>query len=123
MITSQNINEKGLAALTTNPDTTNHTHNRTDNSAANQRSKLLAYLQAHGSITTSEARQLLDIYYPPARVFELKQEGYFIETLWQTWVSEYGAKHRKGRYVLTRKKPLNCTGLGNNYDQLFNYTE
>lgn len=106
MTNCENTNKKGLAAETTNPDTTNHKPNFTDNSAANQRSKLLGYLLEHGSITTSEARHLLDIYYPPARAFELKQDGYLIETVWQTWVSDYGTKHRIGRYVLTHRQPV-----------------
>ena len=106
---TDNTNEKRLAVETTNPDTTtNHNSNFTDNSVGNQRSKLLAYLQEHGSITTIEARHILDIYYPPARAFELKQDGYLIETVWHTWVSDYGTKHRIGRYVLTHKQPLDC---------------
>ena len=106
MIARQNTNEKGLAALTTNPDNTQHKPKFTDNSLHNQRLKLLDYLLERGSITTSEAREKLDIYYPPARKFELCKAGYLINTIWESWISEYGTKHRIGRYVLTYKQPV-----------------
>jgi len=77
-----------------------------DNSASNQCNKLLDYLKKHDCITTSEARELLDIYYPPARIFELKAEGYLINTVWVTWTSEYQIKHRIAKYVLVQQQPL-----------------
>lgn len=100
MANNENTKNKGLAALTTNPQKTTRETKFTDNSLHNQRLKLLNYLQEHGSISTSEARELLDIYSPPARVFELKREGYLIATFWHDWISEFGIKHRIGRYVL-----------------------
>lgn len=81
-------------------------NNFKDNSLVNQRNKLLDYLKEHGSITSNEARTLLDIYYPPARIFELKSEGYLINTVWVTWSSDYGIKHRIAKYVLTQLEPL-----------------
>ncbi|MDX1915068.1 MAG: helix-turn-helix domain-containing protein [Methylophilus sp.] len=78
----------------------------TDNSAHNQRLKLLDYLLEYGSITTSEAREKLDIYYPPSRAKELRQAGYLINTVWVSWTSDYGIKHRIGNYVLTQKEPV-----------------
>lgn len=57
-------------------------------------------------IATSQARELLDIYYPPDRAFELKREGYLINTVWVTWTSDYGIKHRIARYVLTQHQPV-----------------
>lgn len=106
MTTSENAKNKGLAALTTNPQKTTRKSKFTDNSAHNQRAKLLDYLLEHGSITTSEARELLDIYYPPARAFELKAEGYLIVTVWESWTSDHGIKHRIARYVLMQKQPI-----------------
>ncbi len=97
---------KGAAAQTTNPESKTTKPNFNDNSAFNQRLKLLDYLLEHGSITSSEAREKLDIYYPPARIFELRQAGYLINTVWDNWTSEHGIKHRIARYVLTRKEPL-----------------
>ena len=106
MAKNENSKNKGLDADTTNPDSTKRKPKFTENSLHNQRSKLLDYLLERGSITTSEAREKLDIYYPPARKFELCQAGYLIETIWDNWTSEYGTKHRIGRYVLTQKQPV-----------------
>ena len=106
MAKNENSKNKGLDADTTNPDNTKRKLKFTDNSLHNQRLKLLDYLLERGSITTSEAREKLDIYYPPARKFELCQAGYLIETIWDNWTSEYGTKHRIGRYVLTQKQPV-----------------
>lgn len=106
MAKNENSKNKGLDADTTNPDTAKQKPKFTDNSLHNQRLKLLDYLLERGSITTSEAREKLDIYYPPARKFELCQAGYLIETIWDNWTSEFGTKHRIGRYVLTQKQPL-----------------
>lgn len=107
MAKCENTKNKGLAASTTNPKGKTKKIKFTDNSVLNQRLKLLDYLLEHGSITTSEAREKLDIYYPPARAFELKRDGYLISTIWHSWVSDYGIKHRIGRYVLTQKQPVN----------------
>lgn len=97
---------EGVAALTTNPETPKRKIKFTDNSTLNQRLKLLDYLLERGSITTQQAREKLDIYYPPARIKELRQEGYLINTVWDSWTSEYAIKHRIGRYVLTQKPPV-----------------
>ncbi len=70
-----------------------------DNSVNNQCNKLLNYLIEHGTITTSEAREKLDIYYPPARIKELRNAGYKILTVWDSWTSSYGIKHRIAKYV------------------------
>ncbi len=108
MANNDSAKNKGLAALTTNPQAKTTKAKFNDNSALNQRLKLLDYLLEHGSISTSEARDKLDIYYPPARAFELKRDGYQIVTIWNSWTSEHGIKHRIGRYVLTQKQPLDC---------------
>ena len=105
MAKRENTKTKGLAA-TANPDTKTTKPNFNDNSAFNQRLKSLDYLLEHGSITSSEAREKLDIYYPPARIFELRQAGYLINTVWDNWTSEHGIKHRIARYVLTQKEPV-----------------
>ncbi|MDI1307886.1 MAG: helix-turn-helix domain-containing protein [Methylotenera sp.] len=108
MANNDSAKRKGLATLTTNPKAKTTQSKFTDNSALNQRLKLLDYLLEHGSISTSEAREKLDIYYPPARAFELKRDGYQILTIWNSWTSEHGIQHRIGRYVLTQKHPLDC---------------
>lgn len=77
-----------------------------DNSAHNQRLKLLDRFFEKGSITTKQAQEELDIYHPPARIKELRQAGYLIATIWDSWTSEYGIKHRIARYVLMQKQPV-----------------
>ena len=112
--TSENTKNKGLAASTTNPESKTAKPNFNDNSAHNQRLKILDWLLEKGSITSAEAREKLDIYYPPARIFELRQAGYLIVTIWDNWTSEYGIKHRIARYVLTQKQPVesvNASGV------------
>lgn len=85
--------------------------NFNDNSAYNQRLKMLDYLFEHGSITSKKAQTDLDIYYPPARIKELREAGYLIQTDWDSWTSEYGIKHRIGRYVLMQKEPVESVNL------------
>lgn len=106
MTHNDNTKKKGLAALTTNPESKTTKPNFSDNSAFNQCLKLLDYLLEHGSITSQIAREKLDVYYPPARIFTLRQNGYLINTVWDCWISEHGIKHRIARYVLTQKHPL-----------------
>lgn len=106
MTKNENTKNKGAAASTTTPKAKTTKPNFNDNSAFNQRLKLLDYLLERGSITSSEAREKLDVYYPPARIFELRQAGYLIVTIWDNWTSDYGIKHRIGKYVLTQKEPV-----------------
>ena len=105
MANNENRKTKGLA-VAANPETKTTKPNFNDNSAHNQRLKILDWLFEKGSITSSEARERLDVYYPPARIFELRQAGYLIVTIWDNWTSEHGIKHRIGRWVLTQKEPL-----------------
>ena len=74
----------------------------------NQQAKLLAHLEEHGSITTTEAREDLDIMSPAPRMMELIALGHLITMKLENWVSEYGIKHRIGRYYLTQVKPIDC---------------
>ena len=98
--------EKGLAAQTTNPERKSTKLNFNDNSAQNQRLKLLDYLLEHNSITTKEAQEKLGIYYSPARKYELKKAGYQFHLSWVVWYDEHGIKHRIGKYTLTQKEPV-----------------
>lgn len=88
----------------------NDKSNFNDNSARNQRLKLLDWLFEKGSITTKQAQTLLDVYHPPARIKELRQAGYLIVTIWEVWISEYNIKHRIARYVLLQKQPVESEG-------------
>ncbi|KQT42232.1 MULTISPECIES: helix-turn-helix domain-containing protein [unclassified Methylophilus] len=78
----------------------------TNNSAHNQRLKLLDWLFEKNSITTAQAREMLDVMSPAPRILELRAAGYEINTVWDNWTSEYGIKHRIARYVLMQKKPV-----------------
>lgn len=102
----ENTKNEGVAASTTTPESQSSKRNFKDNSSFNQRLKLLDYLLEHNSITTQKARELLDIYYPPARIKELRQAGYLIHTVWVTWTSGYGVHHRIAKYVLMQKAPI-----------------
>ena len=106
MAKNEHTKNKGLAASTTNPKAKTTKANFNDNSSKHQCIKLLDWLFERGSITSSEAREKLDVYYPPARIFELRNDGYLIQTVWDIWISEHGIKHRIARYVLMRKEPL-----------------
>jgi predicted ArsR family transcriptional regulator len=72
----------------------------TDNSAATQRARLLAWLNDHHRITTFGARRDLDIPHPAARVQELREAGHNIVTEWTTEEAQRGRPHRIARYVL-----------------------
>jgi hypothetical protein len=106
-----NLNDDNTKKERAAASTTAHKHYKTkrnfkDNSANNQCLKILDWLLEKNSITTSEAREHLDVMSPAARILQLKQAGYLIVTIWETWVSEYGIKHRIARYVLTQKEPV-----------------
>lgn len=104
---SDTTKNKGLAADTTNPQTTPTKKPKfTDNSSFNQRIKLLDWLFERGSITTAQAREHLDIMSPAARILELKRQGYLIVTIWIDWVSGFDIRHRVAKYVLTQKQPI-----------------
>jgi Helix-turn-helix domain len=51
-------------------------------------------------VTTFEAMRHLDIYHVPARILQLRKAGHPIVTLWRIVITEAGAKHRVGLYVL-----------------------
>jgi hypothetical protein len=52
------------------------------------------------AITTFEAMRYLDVYHCPARILQLRKQGYKIVTHWQTVITEAGVKHRVGLYML-----------------------
>lgn len=108
MANNDKSKKKGAAANTNHPDTaTLNKPKFKDNSAHNQRLKILDYLFEHGSITTNEARQKLDVMSPAPRILELKASGYLINTVPIEWISENGINHKGiARYVLTQKQPV-----------------
>lgn len=72
-------------------------------SAAAQRARILDSL-SRGSLTTLEARRLLDVLHPAARVMELRRLGHNIATVWTTDITSEGNEHRVARYIL-RESP------------------
>lgn len=68
-------------------------------SAARQCERLLAAM-ASWTINSFEAMRYLDVYHCPARILQLRKQGYKITTHWQTVITEAGEKHRVGLYVL-----------------------
>ena len=64
-----------------------------------QAARLLHALSCY-SVTTFEAMRYLDVYHCPARILQLRKQGHKIITHWQTVITEAGARHRVGKYVL-----------------------
>ncbi|SDW16319.1 helix-turn-helix domain-containing protein [Nitrosomonas oligotropha] len=67
--------------------------------AKQQCARLLQALKMY-SINTYEASRGLGVYHPPARVMQLRKNGYPVDTVWQTIVAENGDTHRVGCYLL-----------------------
>ena len=66
-----------------------------------QRQRFKAALTILGSVLTFELSRFLDIYYPPARKFELvHNENWDIALTWERVETESGEVHRIGRYTL-----------------------
>ncbi|MDO9282744.1 MAG: helix-turn-helix domain-containing protein [Methylotenera sp.] len=106
-IKSERTKNKELAASTTNPLNYTRKTKFTDNSTNNQRLKLLDYLQEHGSITTAQARDDLDVMSPAPRIMELRRFGYLINTISDSWISDHGINHKGiARYVLMQTSPI-----------------
>ena len=74
-----------------------------DNSAKSQRERLLSYLEQHGSITTTHAREFLNIYDPRVRKHELVRQGYPIVMTWVVAVTAQGFSHKVGLYTLVKE--------------------
>ena len=101
-----NTKKERAVALTTTPAHNKTKRNFKDNSANNQCLKIIDWLFEKNSITTKQAQVSLDIMSPAPRILELRKQGYKILTVWDSWTSEYGIKHRIARYVLTQKEPI-----------------
>lgn len=76
--------------------------------AATQRQLIMSYLSKHGSGTTYDFREQLDIPSPAPRIFELRHNfGKNIVKHEDYGTTSAGGKHRVARYVL---KPGNYRG-------------
>ncbi|MCL1476974.1 MULTISPECIES: helix-turn-helix domain-containing protein [unclassified Marinobacter] len=69
-------------------------------SAAAQRARILDYLQTHRVLTTLQARHLLNVMHPAARVMELRKHGYNIISNWRKDADSEGRFHRVAEYLL-----------------------
>jgi Helix-turn-helix domain len=69
------------------------------NTCSDQRARIMAALRRF-PLNTYELMRLLDVYYPPARIRELRVEGYRIVTVWQIVTTEAGVRHRVALYTL-----------------------
>lgn len=91
-------NASGACSEQTKPNGTKHNWN----SCSAQRLRALARMRV-GSVTTCELQRQYDIYDPPARICELRKEGYKIDTVWTMDETESGVLHRVGRYALRQE--------------------
>jgi hypothetical protein len=106
-LTTRTPQNKAAAAPTTTSKAKTIKRIFKDNSTSNQCLKILDWLFEKGSITTTQAREHLDIMSPAARILQLKKAGYLIIKINDTWTSEHGINHKGvARYVLTQKEPL-----------------
>ncbi len=72
-----------------------------DTSSRAQRLRIAAHLQAHGSITTIQARSIYGIMSPAPRVQELRRQGWNIRTQRIAAIDSLGVKHSGvGHYLL-----------------------
>jgi len=72
--------------------------NGNDNSQSAQRFRLLAALRK-GPVSTLYARKFYDILHPAARVQELRDRGYLIDTVWTEDFTSEGRPHRVAQYL------------------------
>ncbi|MBC7755413.1 MAG: helix-turn-helix domain-containing protein [Bdellovibrio sp.] len=107
MANNENTKNKGVAASTATPKTKTTKYNFKDNSSTNQCLKMRDWLIEKGNITTTQAREHLDVMSPAARILQLKKAGYLIIKINDTWTSEHGINHKGvARYVLTQIQPV-----------------
>lgn len=71
--------------------------------ARTQTSVVLAHLQEHGSITSLEAFELYGVTRLSALIFNLRAEGYAIESITEHTTNRYGRRVPYARYELEDK--------------------
>jgi len=90
--------EPGESCATTTKQHSNHSWNSTTAQCARVLNRL-----RDGPSTTYELSRKHDIYYPPARLMQLRKRGHEIVTVWEQVITEAGVKHRVGKYVLIKE--------------------
>ena len=69
-------------------------------SKTTQKEQVLNYLKDFGSITDTEARNMLCISRLSGRICELRKEGHDITDEWIVGTNMFGIKYRCKRYIL-----------------------
>jgi hypothetical protein len=81
--------------------------NQKDTSANTQRLQIVALIHERQSVNTPEFRKL-GIMAPAPRIFELRQQGYNIEKVLETYVDDTGKAHSGvARYYFANNPPAN----------------
>lgn len=76
-----------------------------DTSAVTQRMQIISLIKQHQSRSTPEFREH-GIMQPASRILELKERGYQIEKILETYVDDTGKKHRGvARYYFANNPP------------------
>lgn len=70
------------------------------NKKATKKSKVIYHLQKFGNITSTEAIELYGATRLSAIIYDLRDEGYNIETHSMPFVDRFGTKSVYGKYVL-----------------------
>jgi hypothetical protein len=81
------------------------------NNALTQRMRMLAAMEETGHITTFEAMRFLDVFDPRPRIFELRRDGNFIQTVVTKAETESGVLHRIGLYFVLPTPQLVLEGI------------
>ena len=71
-----------------------------NNKRPSQVKKAIAYLQAHGSISSREAFIKLGIMSFPKRIQEMKEYGVILGDEWEEFVKDDGTKGRSKRWYI-----------------------
>ncbi|GAC32906.1 helix-turn-helix domain-containing protein [Paraglaciecola polaris] len=81
--------------------------NQKDTSANTQRLQIVALINERQSVNTPEFRKL-GIMAPAPRIFELRQQGYNIQKVLETYVDDTGKAHSGvARYYFANNPPAN----------------
>jgi hypothetical protein len=81
------------------------------NTLSAQRSRILAHLRMYRKISTSEAREDLNIMHPAGRISELRKLGFEIKCKLKIFMDSFGVRHRMGVYELIAE-PANIRRVG-----------
>ena len=73
-------------------------HDIPETSKLVQRMMILAELQEHGALTTSDIREYLNAMMPAPRIMELRRQGWKIRTAMGWWPDSEGRLHRQAKY-------------------------